>query len=333
MKVLILIVTLLTSYAPVQADELHIATLGRCTLESGASIEACEIGYRVIGERNAAGDNVILFPTWFGGTSEALVPIIKGGFVDTSKYQVVLIDALANGVSSSPSNNAAADGAFPVVTIQDMVDTQHRLATQVLGVTHVHAVMGISMGGMQTYEWGVRYPQFMDRLIPIIGSPRLGSYDIALWHTHASAQSMFRDCQCDTAVEIIAGLGVLIGSTRDKVLADTARGAVVADIAASATARALTVSGSWNTTRQLEAMMAHDISNDVDGSMAGAAEVLRAPLLSIVAGTDHVVVPEPAITFSEIDKSEVVVLNSDCGHGAVGCESAQVSAAIAAFLD
>jgi pimeloyl-ACP methyl ester carboxylesterase len=68
-----------------------------------------------------------------------------------------------------------------------MVDAEYRLATETLGLKHLRAVMGISMGGMQTFEWMVDYPDFMDEAIPIVGSPRLTGYDLLLWHTEEDA--------------------------------------------------------------------------------------------------------------------------------------------------
>ena len=62
--------------------------------------------------------------------------------------------------------------ALPLLAELDrMVRSQHRLLTEVLGITHLHAVLGISMGGMQTYEWVTTYPDFMQRAVPIVGSP------------------------------------------------------------------------------------------------------------------------------------------------------------------
>ena len=74
--------------------------------------------------------------------------------MDSTRYFVILVDAIGDGVSSSPSNSKAQPlMKFPDITIRDMVESEHRLATEVLHLTHLRAVMGLSMGGMQTFEW------------------------------------------------------------------------------------------------------------------------------------------------------------------------------------
>ena len=150
-----------------------------CNWKAGEVLRDARIGYRTAGKLNAERSNGILFPTWFTGNTEQLFTTGAVAPVDTSRFFLIAVDALANGTSSSPSNTDGQAGqAFPMVTIRDMVNSQRRLLTEVLGVRHLHAVMGISMGGMQTFEWITAYPGFMDRAVPIVGSPRLGSYDL-----------------------------------------------------------------------------------------------------------------------------------------------------------
>jgi homoserine O-acetyltransferase len=73
--------------------------------------------------------------------------------VDTSNFFPIMVDALGNEVSTSPSTSRTQPGErFPRVSIGDMVHTQYRLITETLGIERLYAVMGIPMGGMQTFE-------------------------------------------------------------------------------------------------------------------------------------------------------------------------------------
>jgi homoserine O-acetyltransferase len=89
--------------------------------------------------------------------------------LDAQKYFIIIPDGIGHGKSSKPSDGLRAK--FPRYNYTDMVDAQHRLLTEGLGVTHVRLVIGNSMGGMHTWLWGVKYPEFMDALAPMAAQP------------------------------------------------------------------------------------------------------------------------------------------------------------------
>ena len=319
--------------APLPAQELQRADLGQCSLEVGQVLEPCQITYRTFGELNAARDNAILVPTWFGGTSATWVGMIGTEFLDPSQYFVIVVDALGNGVSSSPSNSPTqSNGAFPSISIRDMVRTQYRLATEVLQLHGLHAVLGLSMGGMQTFEWLVLYPDFLQRAIPIIGSPQLGPYDIALWQTELRLLELYDSCQCLAAKTALEGVNFLAGATPSYHARLADRDSVSARLVRAAERRDLDGGRSYDVASQLRAMINHDVSVDFGGDLQKAAESIQARLLVIVGSTDHMVTPEPALAFADLAGAEQLVLENDCGHGATTCGSAEMSSAIAAFL-
>ena len=89
--------------------------------------------------------------------------------LDARNYYIILPDAIGTGASSKPSDGLRA--AFPQYNYDDMVSAQYRLVTEGLGVKHLRVIIGNSMGGMQTWLWGIRYPEFMDALVPMASMP------------------------------------------------------------------------------------------------------------------------------------------------------------------
>lgn len=315
-----------------EAQDLKIAEFDRCELENGEFIEDCKIGYRTMGELNADRDNVIVFPTWFSGKTKNLVDVVNGDFPDLSEFYVIFFDAIGNGVSSSPSNSENQYGeAFPDFAVKDMVNSQYRVLTELLDIDHVYAVIGISMGGMQTYEWGFSYPDFMDKLIPIVGSPKLSPYDIALWQTQYNLIEMQRECDCEAPMEIFSGLDILVQTSPENIFQNMDPDITLKNLS-DGEAKIMEDPGSYDYQRQLKAMIAHDVYKHVNGNPEKLNELLQADLLSIVSGTDHIVTPEPAIQFANETGTEVIILETNCGHQGFSCVADDIIPVMDKFL-
>jgi homoserine O-acetyltransferase len=322
---------------PVLAQEQKFASLGEFKLESGEMIHDCRVGYRTFGKLNADGSNAILFPTWANGTTDQLQHTIgpRTGVVDYADYFVILIDALANGVSSSPSNSAAQPRMkFPKITVRDMVNSQYQVATGTLGLRHLKAVVGTSMGGMQTFQWMVSYPEFMDKAVPIVGSPRLAPYDLLHWQAEIDAIETNPAWNHGDYTENPSRLlefeyGEMLLNTPTQYNRTHTREQVFESLAK---AKDAVTTDANNKIRQVEAMMGLDVSDHFGGSMERAAAAVKAKVFVIVDTYDHVVTPEPARKFAALLHAPILELDSDCGHLGPSCEDVKVSAAVAAFL-
>ena len=311
--------------------DLQKARIGDLKLESGQVIRQCVIGFRTYGALNADKSNAVLFPTWFSGRSADLTQFVgPTGWVNPSGLFVILIDALGDGVSSSPSNSALQSRMkFPRFTIRDMVESQHKFLTEQLGIRHLRAVMGISMGGMQTFAWITAYPDFIDRAIPIVGSPRLSSIDLLLWNAEKHAIEAGADwkagdyntppVQTMRAVDDIHQYALSTPARRVRETPATG----FDQFLQSNESNMLNSFDANDWLRQLEAMIAQD---------AGPASAVKAKVLVIVSAQDHMVNPISALEFAREAHAETLVLDSDCGHLVTTCESAKIGAATAKFL-
>ncbi len=315
-----------------EAPPLQIAELGDFGLECGETLLDAKIAYRTAGTLDERKSNAILFPTWFTGTSEDLFTTGAVGAVETSRFFLIAVDAFGNGVSSSASTSARQkEDAFPRIGIGDMVKAQHRLVTRVFGIERLHAVMGISMGGMQTFEWAVAYPGFMKKAVPIVGSPRLGSYDLLLWRTELEAIELARQGGgIERAAPVVGMVSALALRTPAYHARATPRDSL-AKLVEEAKAGAM--ESMFDQRTQLQAMIGHDVSRALGGSMANAAAAVKAEVLNVVALTDHMVTPGPSMELAELLGRGSILLESDCGHLAFGCDGERVQRAIRAFLE
>jgi homoserine O-acetyltransferase len=334
-RLICLVVYLLAAPGILTAQtELRIADLGTCEIESGDVIRDCKAGYRTFGTLNDERSNAVLFPTWVTGTSADLVDLIgPGKLVDSSRYFVIAVDAFGNGVSSSPSNSTSQPGAkFPRVSIRDMVSAQYRLARETLGLPHLHAVVGISMGGMQALEWSVAYPAFVSKAVSIVGSPWLTGYDLLLWNTLARIIEQCQRAGCENTAGLVQLVRMVTGFTpQERVRRMPRERAFEMMKAAEESARADYQLD--DALLQFRAMLNHDVTRRFGGSLERTAAIVQADAFILNATQDHSLRPESAKRFGELIRAEVYESTSDCGHAILVCEMVPLGQRISAFLD
>ena len=167
-------------------------------LSSGPSVNGYELTVETYGELNADRSNGVLIchalnashhvagvaaddPTNIGWWDTMVGP---GKPVDTNRFFVVGVNNLGScfgstgPMSINPATGRPYGASFPVVTVEDWVNAQARLA-DVLGIERWAAVMGGSLGGMQALSWAIQYPQRIAHCIAIASAPKLSAQNIA----------------------------------------------------------------------------------------------------------------------------------------------------------
>ena len=164
----------------------HTFILHNFHTESGIVLPEAKVVYGTYGHLNAAGDNAVLLPShymaemhgygWLIGSGSA-----SGKALDPDKQFLIATELFGNGRSSSPSNTPEPfhGPRFPVTTIRDNVEAVHQLLTTELGVHHLQAVIGFSMGAQQAFQWAVSYPTFMDHVVATSGTAKTYGHGIA----------------------------------------------------------------------------------------------------------------------------------------------------------
>lgn len=153
--------------------------LGAVTLQNGQVLHDAWLSYATWGTLNAAGDNCVLFPTYYTGTHLSNARIIgQGRALDPDNWFIVVPNLIGNGLSISPSNTLPQyrGGGFPQVTIYDNVACQHALL-DFLGVQEIRLALGWSMGGLQAWHWAALYPNRIRNLLPICAASRCWPYN------------------------------------------------------------------------------------------------------------------------------------------------------------
>ena len=156
------------------------AALGKFAFAAGGALDTLRLHFTTLGapRRDAAGHvrNAVLVLHGTGGTGRGFLnPTYAGGLfgpgqpLDSANHFIVLPDGIGHGGSSKPSDGLRA--GFPHYGYRDMVTAQHRLLTEVLGVTRLRVIVGTSMGCMHAFTWGWMYPGFAGALAPMACVP------------------------------------------------------------------------------------------------------------------------------------------------------------------
>ena len=140
---------------------------------TGEVMPELRLHYTTIGE--PSGQPVLVLHGTTGSAASMLTPAFAGELfgpgqpLDANRYYIILPDGIGHGKSSKPSDGLKAK--FPRYDYADMVDAHYRLLKEGLGVGPLRLVIGNSMGGMHTWLWGSKYPDFMDALAPMAAQP------------------------------------------------------------------------------------------------------------------------------------------------------------------
>jgi len=140
---------------------------------TGEVMPELRIHYTTVGDPK--GEPVLVLHGTTGSAQSMLTPAYAGELfcpgqpLDAAKYFIIIPDSIGHGKSSKPSDGLRT--RFPKYDYDDMVDAQYRLVKEGLGIKHLRLVTGNSMGGMQTWIWGTKYPGEMDALVPMACQP------------------------------------------------------------------------------------------------------------------------------------------------------------------
>lgn len=141
--------------------------------QNGEVMPELRLHYRTVGE--PSGEPVLILHGTTQSGASMLSPSFAGELfgagqpLDASKYFIILPDAIGHGKSTKPSDGLRAK--FPAYSGEDMIAAQYKLVTEGLGLRRVRLILGFSMGGMHAWMWGIRYPDFMDLLVPMASQP------------------------------------------------------------------------------------------------------------------------------------------------------------------
>jgi len=189
------------------------------------------------------------------------------------------------------------------------------------------------MGSMQVLQLAVSYPEFSDRIIAYVATPRMSSYDLLWMNTQLNMIETSKKCRMsEREIKKISDMiTALFARTSDYILENTDL-SEFPEYLKSFDKEPSKIFTLDNYVTQLKAMMKHDITLKYDGSMEEAAKNIKAKLFLIVSETDMMVNPSEALNLAELTNAKTLILKNNCGHLAVGCDIDLCREEIAKFL-
>lgn len=189
---------------------LHLGEKG-LFLQSGRILPAVTLAYETYGSLNEEKSNAILICHALTGNAHAAFyhhesdnkpgwwddVIGPGKCIDTDRYFVICTNILGgcDGTtgprSINPLTGRQYNTQFPVVTITDMVHAQRLFLSQCFGIRRLYAVVGGSLGGMQALQWGISYPNRIERIVVIGATGRISAQALAF--NKVGRQAIMRD--------------------------------------------------------------------------------------------------------------------------------------------
>lgn len=294
---------------------------------SSQTLSELWIQYRTVGTPHVGKDGrvdnaVLILHGTTGESANFLRPEFagelfgKGQPLDAARYFLILPDGIGHGGSSKPSDGLRA--RFPTYGYRDMITAQYRLVTEGLKIDHLRLVMGTSMGGMHTWLWGERYPEFMDALMPLAALPTQISGRNRVWrrviidairNDPAWEQGEYRTQppSLRTAAEML----FLMGSNPVERQKDAPTRAAADRALDDAVARSL---------RSLDANnVLYALESSADYDPGQGLELIKAPLLAINSEDDLINPPELGILEREIRRVRlgraIIIPRSNRTHG------------------
>ena len=317
-------------------DTLETYSLGKCHLKNQQVIENCTISFRTIGKLAPDKNNIMIVPSWLGGTSQDFISsgyVGSGKMADSEKYYIIIIEAFGSGNSSSPSNSKTqSNEKFPYFSIEDIVDAQYNLINKHLGFNHVNAFLGISLGASQTYHWMTKYPKFMDQAIIITGTPQPSSSDKLSYRLAIDAVAGLLKLNDNglSAHNFIIRFETHMAWTKEWFSQNVNTGDYISFEQKKLNETRL---NPYDYKAQTTALLNGDISKIDNGDLSITAKRIKIPFLTFYHERDGYINPNPSIKLSELKGQPLVKLLGHCGHYAPDCEINEITRRVHKFLN